>query len=320
MGPPSSAVELDVQLAALLLQPISLQPDLGVTQRRAGPDMELPQVLETGQHRSVVDALLERHGLVGAQRLIREERVAGIDDEHVDPVDLELLHPVCRHVLRRAQALPTGGGWHGFLGLRLDLIGSLHARLIAQPLDRPAADDVRRHDLLEIRLLHAGVPDVFGIDHDHRAVSALVEAAGLVDPHVGLLARRPRAVPKHLHVPLHVGLRRAGIPAGTHEHVTIVLAHLTPLMGAPRWPPNPQPSGVPAKPCRPLNFHGGPEMAPKPDSLHGGLRAPPKLPQTFGSPGVAVRPSKFHGGPEMAPKPPNVPNAPAKPWRSSKHA
>src|SRR5437667_485532 len=47
-------------------------------------------------------------------------------------------------------------------------------------------------------------------------------------------------------------------------------------MGAPRWP----------------------------DSLHGGLRAPPKLPPTFGSPGVAARPSKFHGGPEMAPKTP----------------
>src|SRR5207245_4494738 len=105
--------------------------------------------------------------------------------------------------------------------------------------------------------------------------SALVEAAGLVDPHVGLLARRPRAVPKHLHVPLHVGLRRAGIPAGTHEHVTIVLAPVTPLMGAPTWP----------------------------DSLHGGLRAPPKLPQTFGSPGVAVRPSKFHGGPRWPPNP-----------------
>src|SRR5207244_4376323 len=131
------------------------------------------------------------------------------------------------------------------------------------------------------------------------------------------LAPRPRARPKHLHVPLHVGLRRAGIPADTHEHVTIVLAHLTPLMGAPTWPDSlhgglrappklPQTFGSPGVAVRPSKFHGGPDMAPKPDSFHGGLRAPPKLPQTFGSPGVAVRPSKFHGGPDMAPKPPTL--------------
>src|SRR2546427_2748121 len=115
MGPPSSAVELDVQLAALLLQPISLQPDLGVTQRRAGPDIELPHVLETGQHRSVVDALLERHGLVGAQRLIREERVAGIDDEHVDRSEehtSELQSQsnlVCRLLLEKKKTTPPPG-------------------------------------------------------------------------------------------------------------------------------------------------------------------------------------------------------------------
>src|SRR5262249_2629034 len=73
----ASGQELDVQLAALLLEPISLQPDLGVTHGRASPEIELPHVFEAGQHGSVVDALLERDGLVGTQRLIREKRVAG---------------------------------------------------------------------------------------------------------------------------------------------------------------------------------------------------------------------------------------------------
>src|SRR5712691_1542685 len=58
------------------------------------------------------------------------------------------------------------------------LVLALHARLVAQPLDRLAADDVGLEDLLEVRRLHARVPDVVGIDHEHRAVAALREAAG----------------------------------------------------------------------------------------------------------------------------------------------
>src|SRR5262249_31020467 len=163
----------------------------------------------------------------------------------------------------------------------------LHAGLVAEPLDRPAADDVRRHDLLQIGLLHAGIPDVLGIDDDHRTVPALGKAAGLVDPHVDVLAGRAHAVLNGLPVPLHVVLRRAGVPARTYEHVMIVLAHWGSFrsaeliaMGAPTWPrylkakgatpPSDSPGNArraPAIPWRPTNFMGAPTWPPRPPTL-----------------------------------------------------
>src|SRR4029450_10476355 len=68
------------------------------------------------------------------------------------------------------------------------LVGALDTRLVAEPLDWFAAQDVRLHDLFEIALLHAAVPHVLGIDDDHRPVTALREATSLVDPHLLLAA------------------------------------------------------------------------------------------------------------------------------------
>src|SRR6267143_6570867 len=42
------------------------------------------------------------------------------------------------------------------------------------------------------------------------------------------------------------------------------------LLGAPRWPPNPQRSDHPGKPGPVLCLVGGPEMAPKPPSVRTG--------------------------------------------------
>ena len=63
-----------------------------------------------------------------------------------------------------------------------ELVRPLHAGLVPEPLDGPAADDVRLEDLLQVGLLDAGVPDVVRVRHDHRPVPALREAPRLVDP------------------------------------------------------------------------------------------------------------------------------------------
>ncbi len=62
----------------------------------------------------------------------------------------------------------------------------------AQPLHRPPAHQVLRHNLFRILGLHVAVPHRLGIHHHRRPVLALVQAAGLVDPHLRRPAR-PRA-------------------------------------------------------------------------------------------------------------------------------
>ena len=51
----------------------------------------------------------------------------------------------------------------------------------AQALDRATRDEVLVDDFRGVFRLDVAVPDGFGVDDDHGAVFALVEAAGLVD-------------------------------------------------------------------------------------------------------------------------------------------
>jgi len=53
----------------------------------------------------------------------------------------------------------------------------------AQALYGASADEMLFDDGCRVFGAHIAVPDGFGIDHDHGAVLALVEAAGLVDAH-----------------------------------------------------------------------------------------------------------------------------------------
>src|SRR4030095_4150816 len=94
-----------------------------------------------------------------------------------------------------------------------------------QPLDGPAAQDVRLQDLLEIGLLNASVPDIVRVHHDHGPVTALREAARLVDAHLGMLARLRSRRAQDLDVLLDITLLRARLARGAHEHVAVVLAH-----------------------------------------------------------------------------------------------
>src|SRR6266850_6946863 len=64
------------------------------------------------------------------------------------------------------------------------LVGALDARVVTQPLDGLAAENVRLGDLGQVLFLHAVVPDVLRVHDDHRPVAALREAAGLVDADV----------------------------------------------------------------------------------------------------------------------------------------
>src|ERR1700730_197580 len=233
---PPSAFGRDVQVAVLLLEPILLEPLLRVAQGRSRLEIELPHVLHAGQGGAVVDTLLEGDGLVRAHGLAGHEGIAGVDHEDVDAIHRELLHAVGGDLGARAHALPrgrassrAGPGGPAFRGaldvLIAHLVRSRHAGSVAKPLDGPAPQDVRGQDLLEVGLLDPAIPDVVGIDHDHGAVTALREAAGLVDAYGTLLARLTSSVSEDLHETLGVALGRAGLTARADEHVTLVLAH-----------------------------------------------------------------------------------------------
>src|SRR5262249_1168704 len=106
-----------------------------------------------------------------------------------------------------------------------DLVRARDTRLVHEPLDRHATNDVGFQDLLEIGLLDAAVPDVFRVDHHHGAMPALREAPRLVDANLYLPARCQDAGPERLDVLLDITLGGAALPARAHEHVALILTH-----------------------------------------------------------------------------------------------
>src|SRR5512145_3381016 len=97
------------------------------------------------------------------------------------------------------------------------LVGALDAGRVDQPFDRRAPQDVGLHDLLQIGLLHAGIPDVLRIYDDHRPVAALREAAGLVDADLLVAPRLGDFAAQVLHELLHVTALGAVVAARAHE-------------------------------------------------------------------------------------------------------
>jgi hypothetical protein len=55
-----------------------------------------------------------------------------------------------------------------------------------QALDRFATDDVGLNDFINVSFGDVSIPDGFGIDHEIRAVLALIETACLVGPNFAL--------------------------------------------------------------------------------------------------------------------------------------
>src|SRR5205814_8504908 len=103
------------------------------------------------------------------------------------------------------------------------LVGPFDAGRVLEARHGLPGDDVRLEDVPEVALLDAAVPDVVGIHDHHRAVPALREAAGLVDPDVVLETGPRHLAAKVLHEPPAVALGRAGIAPGAHEDVDAVL-------------------------------------------------------------------------------------------------
>ena len=56
----------------------------------------------------------------------------------------------------------------------------------AQAFHRTFANDVRLYNFVHVREGYIAVPDAFGVHHDGWAVLALVQATGLIRPHLGL--------------------------------------------------------------------------------------------------------------------------------------
>jgi hypothetical protein len=54
----------------------------------------------------------------------------------------------------------------------------------AEPLDWTPEDEVFPHDLFRVFELHMTVPDGVGVHNNRGSVLALVQASGLVNPHL----------------------------------------------------------------------------------------------------------------------------------------
>lgn len=67
--------------------------------------------------------------------------------------------------------------WHGLMRAMLRIEAGIGE---SQTFHRPSVDEVFAYDFIDIFESHKAIPDRFGIDHDGRAMLALVEAARLV--------------------------------------------------------------------------------------------------------------------------------------------
>jgi hypothetical protein len=106
------------------------------------------------------------------------------------------------------------------------LVGAGLGGVIPQPLHRTPRDQVLAEDRVRVLDGHRRVPDVLGIDRDHRTVAALVEAAGVVDPDRDAEARLlHQLLQARVHRPGVDGSRGAARPAGADEHVLLERTH-----------------------------------------------------------------------------------------------
>ena len=73
-------------------------------------------------------------------------------------------------------------------------------------------------------LIDPGVPGVLGVDDDHGAVAALVQAAGAVDANLVLEARLRDALLEPLQQPFGVTVKAAVRPIGADKNMFAELA------------------------------------------------------------------------------------------------
>jgi tRNA-binding protein len=70
----------------------------------------------------------------------------------------------------------------------------------------------------------ARIPNVLRVNHDHRPVTTLVHAAGMIHPDPLLQTSLFHAT-LELRMDCLGALSRTGLPMGTHEHMTLILSH-----------------------------------------------------------------------------------------------
>lgn len=95
---------------------------------------------------------------------------------------------------------------------------------MAERFNRSSADDVLLEDSQRTRLVDTGIPDILGVDDDHRAMPALVHATRMIDPHDTLQSVFGGALLQRL-VHLLRSLRRARLSRRADEDVVAILAH-----------------------------------------------------------------------------------------------
>src|SRR3990170_2131020 len=110
--------------------------------------------------------------------------------------------------------------------IALELVGPDPGRVVPQALDRLPAEQMLRDDLADVGRGHRGVPGPFGVDHHHRSIAALGEAAGVVDPdspgRAGLPDRRLHGGMHAQSVAVHRG---APVAPRAHEYVSLIDGH-----------------------------------------------------------------------------------------------
>src|SRR5262249_51975206 len=98
------------------------------------------------------------------------------------------------------------------------------ARLVAidETVYRPPANQMLPHDLRHVVGRYGPIPNIVGINNDHGAMAALVEAAGMIDAHAPLESRLgdERLQPAVNAAPIAVNLG-AVVAAGADEDVAL---------------------------------------------------------------------------------------------------
>jgi hypothetical protein len=94
----------------------------------------------------------------------------------------------------------------------------------SKAFDGDSVNEVGLHDLFHVRRLDEAVPDALRIDDDRGTVFALIKAAGLVDPDVGV---QPRLLTTCLE----------GLPNGDRVATTTAAARVAfrPFVGADKY-------------------------------------------------------------------------------------
>jgi hypothetical protein len=94
-----------------------------------------------------------------------------------------------------------------------------------------SAIDVLLDNAARAGVVYVSVPHVFGIHDDHRAMTALVHASGVINAHFATQARHGNGFLQN-RMNLKRSVERTRLAARADEYVTPVLSHRTKMTGS----------------------------------------------------------------------------------------